>query len=100
MADFDPATFTVTWGDRSDSNFYAIDSGTYAVKVERNEWKQTGENSADPGKPMAQVTFRISEARVTKPAKGNKPAEVVTESRTLPQYFTFSKPFAVEQAHK
>lgn len=100
MTDIDPTQFKVTWGDRSDSNFYAIDSGTYLTKVERVDWKQTGENSANPGSPMAQVQFRITNARVTKPARGKKPAETVTESRTLPQYFTFSSGFAIEQAHK
>lgn len=101
MSEFDPADFKVNWADRSDSTFYAIDSGTYLSRVERVDWKKTGENSADPGKPMAQVTFRFDEVRVTKPAKGDKPAETVTErNRSLPQYFTFSKEFAIEQAHK
>jgi hypothetical protein len=112
MSDFDPSTFTVNWAERSDSAFYSIDAGTYVPRVERVEWKQTGESSQNPGQPMAQVTFKFGEVRVSKPKKGAKKnpdtgsyslsdLEPVTErERELRSYFTFSSDFALEQARK
>jgi hypothetical protein len=105
MSDFDPSEFSVNWADRSDSTFYAIDGATYPFRVNNINWTKTGENSANPGQPMAKVTLEFPEVRTTKPKrgrpKGSTETEVVTErNRTLPQYFTFSSEFAVEQARK
>jgi hypothetical protein len=105
MSDFNPEEFSVNWSDRSDSTFYAIDGATYPTRVFNVTWQKTGENSANPGQPMAVVNLEFPEVRTTKPkrgrAKGSTETEVVAErNRQLRQYFTFSSEFAIEQARK
>jgi hypothetical protein len=99
MSDFDPAEFSVNWADRSDSTFYAIDSGTYPARVTNVDWRKTRETQD----PMAVVTFEFPEVRTSKPKKGRSPGsseqETVTErNRQLRNYFTFQKDFAIENA--
>lgn len=105
MSDFDPSNFSVNWTDRTDSEIYAIDGATYPFLVESVDWGKTGEQSQNPGQPKATVRLSFPEVRTTKPKrgrpKGSNETEIVVErNRSLPQYFTFSSEFAVEQARK
>lgn len=105
MTDVDLSNFSVNWADRSDTAFYAIDGGIYPFRVESVAWGQTGEQSKHPGEPKVTVILSFPEVRTTKPKrgrpKGSNETEIVVErNRSLPQYFTFTSEFALEQARK
>lgn len=84
--------FSIRWGDRSDSKFYAIDQATYPATVEDVNWRQS-----QKGNDMAVVKFRFKEVRVTKPSTG----VAIERNRSLDNYFVFSNPpldFQIEAA--
>jgi hypothetical protein len=104
MPDFDPSNWSVNWADAT-SGFFAIDASTYIGNVNEVFWTETGENATEgAGNPMARVTFKFPEVRVTKPKKGrpkgSNEQETVTEyGRELRSYYTFGKALGIAKAY-